>query len=517
MRKRFNVTGPCFSDEHYMADISQKVAEVMELVESGAYFIINRPRQYGKTTMLFHLADALQQHGYIVINGSFEILSDETFQDEARFCRVFLQLIENRIYANEDLTAVKKAIVGNVEEVSNLYDLSNRITAITQTHPKKIILLIDEVDQASNNRLFLKFLGILRDRYLQRRFSSTFQSVILTGVHDVKTLKTKIRGDENAQMNSPWNIATDFSVQMSLTSEEIIPMLEEYAAAENVTMDYATIAQRIVYFTSGYPFFVSSICKRLAEAKSKKENWTTQDVDVVVKEITLSKNVNFDTLIKNLINYPRLYRLTEDVLLNRADYHFNPYNSTIELGIIHGIFKKKSPLQIHNKIYEEVITDFIISTFETNQSKNPFLPTRKFLLPNNQLDVSKILRKFQTFMREEYSKKDSEFLERSGRLVFLAYLKPIINGHGFAYKEAQISEEKRLDIVLAFYQHQYIIELKRWYGQQAHQEGLEQLADYLDRQNLDKGYLLIFEYNKEKTYREEVIQINGKEIFAIWV
>jgi len=45
MPKRFNVTGTCFPDEHYMADISGKLAQVLAMIEDGAYFTINRPRQ----------------------------------------------------------------------------------------------------------------------------------------------------------------------------------------------------------------------------------------------------------------------------------------------------------------------------------------------------------------------------------------------------------------------------------------------------------------------------------------
>ncbi|MEO0041369.1 MAG: hypothetical protein RL329_817, partial [Bacteroidota bacterium] len=36
-----------------MADVSAKMAETLQLVEDGEYFIINRPRQYGKTTTLY--------------------------------------------------------------------------------------------------------------------------------------------------------------------------------------------------------------------------------------------------------------------------------------------------------------------------------------------------------------------------------------------------------------------------------------------------------------------------------
>nr|WP_211231332.1 GxxExxY protein [Halonatronum saccharophilum] len=128
-----------------------------------------------------------------------------------------------------------------------------------------------------------------------------------------------------------------------------------------------------------------------------------------------------------------------------------------------------------------------------------------------------MLRKFQLFIKEQYSDKDQDFLERNGRLIFLAFLKPIINGKGFDFKEVQISQEKRLDVIVTYLDKKYVIELKIWRGEKYHQEGLEQLSEYLDIQGLKKGYLLCFDFNKAKKYKEELISKNEKEIFAIWV
>ena len=45
-----------------------------------------------------------------------------------------------------------------------------------------------------------------------------------------------------------------------------------------------------------------------------------------------------------------------------------------------------------------------------------------------------------------------------------------------------------MDLAITFFQYKYIIEMKVWRGDAYHESGLEQLADYLDRQNLDTGY-----------------------------
>ena len=57
-----------------------------------------------------------------------------------------------------------------------------------------------------------------------------------------------------------------------------------------------------------------------------------------------------------------------------------------------------------------------------------------------------VLQKFQKFYKEQFSKKDQKFIEREGRLLFLAFLKPIINGDGYDFKEVTISKENQMDI-----------------------------------------------------------------------
>jgi hypothetical protein len=115
--------------------------------------------------------------------------------------------------------------------------------------------------------------------------------------------------------------------------------------------------------------------------------------------------------------------------------------------------------------------------------------------------------------------KDIEFIERNGRLLFLAFLKPIINGKGFDFKEVQVSEEKRIDVVVTFGNKKYIIELKIWRGEVYHRQGIRQLCSYLDRQNETSGYLLIYDLRKEsgQTGKRETIETEGKKILTAWV
>ena len=58
--KYFNTEGLCVSNVHYMMDTSTKIDKIIhDYIDRGAYFVINRARQYGKTTTLDLLAKTI--------------------------------------------------------------------------------------------------------------------------------------------------------------------------------------------------------------------------------------------------------------------------------------------------------------------------------------------------------------------------------------------------------------------------------------------------------------------------
>jgi hypothetical protein len=518
MAKEFNITGLCHPHEHYMADVSRKLEKVCDMIDRGNYFIINRPRQYGKTTTFYTLETQLEKTGkYLVFNISFEGIGDLVFQDEKLFCSTFVELL-----ADDAPPRLKKWFLEQAAGINNLKDLSEVITLIAEKTKKKTVVFIDEVDKSSNNQLFISFLAMLRNKYLTRSKKKTFHSVVLAGLHDVKSLKLKIRPDEAQTYNSPWNIAAEFKVDMNLQPFEIKPMLDEYAADKGVKMDTAAMAEDLFYYTSGYPFLVSKLCKMMDEdvlPTKETPELTESDLEWAVKTLVLEANTNFDSLIKNLENNPNLYQIAYKILIEGNYNDYNIYDPVISLGLMHGIFRNGGGVKIHNRIYEELIYRYMTSKTKTalDSLLSNYTIGQNFKLENNALNMEMALMKFQLYMRENHSKHDRDFLEHNGRLVFLAFMRPILNGHGYDFKEVQISEERRLDVAITFYQHKYIAELKIWRGEVAHEKGLTQLADYLDRLNLTTGYLVVFDHKDIKKAQSEWIEHQGKKIFIVWV
>ena len=517
MRKEFNITGICRPAEHYMADVSNKLASTFQLVQKKKYFIINRPRQYGKTTMLYILAKTLREQGdYVVFNISFEGIGDDIFKEEKLFAPGFLRLlqIEAKVHSPELLAMLKE----NEKEVHSLESLSDTITKIVEQTSKKVVLLIDEVDKSSNNQLFINFLAMLRNKYLAQEDIPTFHSVVLAGLHDIKTLKSKLLPEDEENYNAPWNIASDYNVNLNLQITEIILMLEDYCAESGVKMDTQKIAESLFYYTSGYPFLVSKLCKMLDEDFLKHDTWTAEDIMQAARYLVGEVNANFDSLVKNLENNQDLYNYVYSIIIDNDARPFNIHNPTANLAYLHGIIvKENGKTVVHNKIYQEVIANYMTDKMHKTEFSSSRELGAGYKYANGTLNMQAILLGFQIFMKKEYSKKDRDFLEKHGRLVFLAFLKPIINGEGFDFKEPQISDEKRLDVVITHLNNKYIAELKLWRGDIAHQKGLEQLCDYLDRQSLSEGYLVVFDHAEIKEWKSEEIEMNGKKIFIIWV
>jgi hypothetical protein len=523
MRKKFNDTGLCITGRHYMVDISGKIEQIIRLVEDGEYFAISRPRQFGKTTMLSLLNKQLNlKDDYQTFSISFEGIGDVPFTTEQNFCKAFLRLIARsvRFTVHEIADYFEQAS----QEVHDFEELSLFISQYVFRLKKHLVLLIDEIDKSSDNQIFLHFLGMLRSKYLLRGTGQdyTFQSVILAGVHDIKTLKTQIRSDDEKKYNSPWNIAIDFEVDLSFNPGEIETMLQDFSQDKNFRFDTRPIAERLYYYTSGYPYLVSKLCKFIDERiiiQRKDNEWSVNDVEIAFKMIVNEAYTTtlFDNLTKNLENNRKLYDNVFNIVINGKRVPFNITVPVINKGYLYGIFAPSSEgCKIHNRIYEQRIYSYMITKLLTSNPE-PIFSLQPDYYTDDALNIEVILLRFQNFMKEHYASHDAKFLEREGRLLFLSYLRPIINGKGFDFKEPNVSEERRMDIVITFLDKRYVIELKIWHGLKYHQEGLKQLSRYLDTYSLEVGYLLIYNFNKNKEYKQERIKFENKQIFAVWV
>lgn len=467
-------------------------------MDRGKYFVINRGRQYGKTTTLYALVKYLRQKAeYLVLFMDFQEIGTAEYRDEDTFARtfaeIFLKALRNAGIKNEDgmtgvLTGFGKT-TGNV----TLRELFGRISVLCSVSSWPVVMIIDEVGSAANNQVFLDFLAQLRRYYLNRQDQAIFHSVILAGVYDVKNLKLKLRAEADHQYNSPWNIAADFDIDMSFTSEQIAGMLQEYEADRHTGMRIEEVSGEIYRYTSGYPYLVSVICKFLDEKIPGSKGfghetcvWTKQGIAEAVKLLLKKNTPLFDSMAKQLDSFQELRQMVEDILYQGKQISYSPMDKSVSLGVMFGFLKEEEGhVAVANRIFEMALLDMFMTeeavrseAFRYGQrDKNQFVR-------NGRLDMELVLEKFVTHFTDIYNGNDDKFVEEYGRKFFLLYLKPIINGVGNYYLEAQTRDARRTDVIV----------------------------DYLDYYHLNKGYLLSFNFNQNKETGIKTVKVGEKVI-----
>ncbi len=282
-----------------MVDLELRLKTIKLMIDAGEYFTINRTRQYGKTTILRALAKFLK-NDYEVVSLDFQRISSLSFESEQVFVAAFSEELLSGVKNFPD--KIKEKLTSFVERrarINSLQALFKVLNLWCEKSEKPIVFMIDEVDTATNNQIFLDFLAQLQAGYLDRDETSVFQSVILAGVYDIRNIRKKIRQDKEHRQNSPWNIAADFDVDMSFSAEDISGMLSQYEEDYHTGMNIEKISELIYEYTSGYSFLVSRLCKlmdeKLAGTGSFKKNtvWTRAGVLEAVKRLLYERNSNW--------------------------------------------------------------------------------------------------------------------------------------------------------------------------------------------------------------------------------
>lgn len=156
-------------------------------------------------------------------------------------------------------------------------------------------------------------------------------------------------------------------------------------------------------------------------------------------------------MIRHLDDYPEMKRMLQEILFQGKAFSFNPDTKEISLASMFGyVVNRGGKVQVANRIFE----------------------TRRYNF----------------------------------------YLRPIINGTGNYYIEAQTRDERRTDVIVDCLGEQFVIELKIWRGNEYNERGERQLGDYLDYYHMDKGYLLSFNFNLKKEVGVKEIRVGDKVI-----
>lgn len=340
----------------------------------------------GQTTVLRALADDLE-HDYVVVSLDFQMIETDEFASGSAFVHALAREISRKLRRRkavpEEIREILSRLSESTSENTRMAELFGCFSRWCEQSEKPIVLMIDEIDTATNNQVFLDFLAQLRASYLDRDETPAFQSVILAGLYDVRNIRRKIRQEGEHRSNSPWNIAADFLVSMSFSVKDIAGMLESYEADKKTGMDIDGMSQLLYDYTSGYPYLVSRLCKfmdeRITVTKSspagssthvpepdgdqrRRTAWTKAGFLEALKILIDEKNPLYESLINKLEDYPELKTVLYELLFIGKPIPYTSLNKSVEVAAMFGFIKKvEGNAVISNRIFETVLYNLFIS------------------------------------------------------------------------------------------------------------------------------------------------------------
>jgi hypothetical protein len=112
---------------------------------------------------------------------------------------------------------------------------------------------------------------------------------------------------------------------------------------------------------------VSRICQLIDEKVSKtmglSEAWTDRGIDEAVKLLLAENNALFQSLMKNLNNYPELKSAIKSILMEGTKLTWNPDQAEIVQMQMYGLIRNDhNTVRIANRIFETRLYNLFLST-----------------------------------------------------------------------------------------------------------------------------------------------------------
>ncbi len=510
----FNTAGPCKPEDHYMLPAGARLPDVPRLVAQKGYFVIHAPRQTGKTTAMFEIAQALTAGGqYVAVLLSVEVgaaFNDDPGAAELAILSAWRRAAVVRLPADLQPPPWPDAPAGQ--------RINAALSIWAEQASRPLILFLDEID-ALQNQTLISVLRQLRDGYYDRPQGFPW-SLALIGLRDVRDYKVASGGSGRLNTASPFNIKVESLTLGNFSANDVTALYQQHTT-ENGQPFTPEAAQRAFDLTQGQPWLVNALAYVITQ-KLLPQSTEPITLDHIhqAKEILIQRqDTHLDSLAERL-REPRVRHIIEPMLAGQplGDVPADDIQFVLDLGLC-----RQDPVKglvIANPVYQEVLPRVLAGT---PIASLPYIqPT--WLKPDGCLDVEQLLEVFLAFWRRHGQPllKSAPYHEIAPHLVLLAFLHRVANAGGTLEREYAIGSG-RMDICLRYGPDTVAMELKVWRDQEKDPlaEGLSQLDGYLSGLGLETGWLVIFDWRSglppisERTTTEPSATPTGRPVTVI--
>ena len=514
--KKFNTTGPCFPDEHYMLPALDRLPGVRELVAGGDYFVVHAPRQTGKTTALKALVREINAKGdMFAIYCTLESLQNATSLMLAN--KVIREIIVGNARRMPSFPRGAELPPAPTDDGQVLLSVRLVLTDICDIVRKPVVVFFDEADCLVGD-ILISFLRQLRDGYVNRKEIPFPKSIALVGMLDVRDYKAQIRpGGQSLGQISQFNIIAEDLLIPNFTESDIRALYAQHTAETGQVFADGVI-EDVWRLTRGQPWLVNAVaheCVAKIHSFRYSEPITVADIEEAREAIIRRRDTHVDSLMERM-REPRVRRIVEPLIsgdVSNLTYNDEDYRYVTDLGLLR---VDRGALVPANPMYAEIIGRYLSRGEQDAMIRSvPETPWVK----DDGLDMAGLMAAFQQFWREN-SGADRDIMgyrEAVPHLVLMAFLQRVTNGGGHINREMAVGTG-RLDLCVEFRKGRYAIEVKtsdNFKGEKSY----AQCAQYLDSLGLSEGWMPIFEKSKDKPWDEKIYTrdevFNGKTIHVI--
>jgi len=512
--KYFNTAGPVRPEDHYTLDILGRIdlEEILMLIEQKKYFILHAPRQTGKTSSLLALRDFLNNQGKyycLYINVEDAQAARENIHNGINSIveNIDIQVNMNMQWFNEKFLELKK----KCEDITPESKLNKILNLISLSLDKPLILFLDEIDSLVGDTL-ISVLRQLRSGYTNRPKGFP-QTVILCGVRDVKDYRIHSSKEKTIITGgSAFNIKAE-SIRLGNFDKEDIKKLYLEHTKETGQKFEDDVYEYVWELTEGQPWLVNALayeCSFKLE-KDRSKPITKEMIETAKENMILRRDTHIDILIDKL-SEERVKRVIEPILYSEEETEnlsIDDLKYVEDLGLIK---KKNKHYVISNAIYREIIPRELVYTTQYTMSEEPL-----WYIENGKLNLSKLLKRFQTFYRENSEVWLDKFAykEAGPHLLLMAFLQRIINGGGTLHREYGLGM-RRIDLMVEFGGEKFCIETKVFRNSKTKDDGIKQLSDYMDKCGAKEGHLIIFDRKSDKKWEEKIYSEIIDDKIKVW-
>ncbi|MYA70006.1 hypothetical protein F4009_21900 [Candidatus Poribacteria bacterium] len=513
--RTFGTQGPVNPKDNYVVSRTEEIADFVDRVKKGKYIVLFAPRQTGKTTLFRAAIDALIVDAYFPIQLNFEVYVDLT---PAAFYDYLIKDIRREIkHVFEKRGTTPSETLNQFlddTEVTDHFSMRNFFQQLPHflTHPnngQKAVLIIDEFDAIPPDAV-RGFLHSLRYIYLDQSSPRCPYSVGIVGVKNI----TQLNYDRSI---SPFNIQDEFHLP-NFTQGQVEELFEQYT--DEVGQTFAPeVITAIHKQTAGQPFLVNRCAQILTEEMNvpKNETITMAHFFRAHRQLLRERNTNVEHMLTNI----RRDRRFESLLMRIASYErglpFSPDNDIMNELTIYGVIAEGADgmCEIANPIYQHRILQAFKPTFNglereyfSEENGDDFID---YLTPDGLIQMEALLDNFQDFIARvgfrilQVPDTPQEYIGQHLLYTYLDHFVHVIGANMFL--EVQTGRG-RMDLLITYNQHKYIVETKIWEGDRYYQAGKKQLAAYLKLEGTQKGYYVVFDHRNNPTPRVETETID---------